>query len=177
MTIWLPPVRSALYLYPLATISVLILLALIFKFAQAGGTVGLMTGGVLAFYVIAVIVESTSRQPARRRDPSPVHSAAYVADRPATACAFTDALRDANGRAPYAANHASAATRSDANSAGAPHASRLPGRDPEIRLRRPLSFESAQRLLDLAARDARKGRARVSRRRSRRMPRCFGISR
>jgi hypothetical protein len=63
MTIWLPPVRSALYLYPLATISVLILLALIFQFAQAGGTVGLMTGGVLAFYVIAAIVESTSRQP------------------------------------------------------------------------------------------------------------------
>ena len=63
MTIWLPPVRGALYLYPLATISVLILLALIFKFAQAAGTVGLMTGGVLAFYVIAVIVESTSREP------------------------------------------------------------------------------------------------------------------
>jgi hypothetical protein len=63
MTIWLPPVRNALYLYPLATISVLILLALIFKFAQAGGTVGLMTGGVLAFYVIVAIVESTSRQP------------------------------------------------------------------------------------------------------------------
>lgn len=61
MTIWLPPVRSALYLYPLATISVLILLALIFKFAQAGGTMGLMTGGVFAFYVIAVIVGSTSR--------------------------------------------------------------------------------------------------------------------
>jgi hypothetical protein len=63
MTIWLPPVRSALYLYPLATISVLILLALIFKFTHAGGTVGLMTGGVLAFYIIAAIVESTSRQP------------------------------------------------------------------------------------------------------------------
>jgi DnaJ-domain-containing protein 1 len=63
MTIWLPPVRSALYLYPLATISVLILLALIFKFAQAGGRFGLMTGGVLAFYVIAVIVNGTSRQP------------------------------------------------------------------------------------------------------------------
>src|SRR5277367_2064799 len=63
MTIWLPPVRSALYLYPLATITVLILLALIFKFAQAGGTVGLMTGGVLAFYVIAANVESASRQP------------------------------------------------------------------------------------------------------------------
>ena len=63
MTIWLPPVRSALYLYPLATMSVLILLALIFKFAQAGGTFGLMTGGVLAFYVIAVIVNGTSRQP------------------------------------------------------------------------------------------------------------------
>ena len=56
MTIWLPPVRSALVLYPLGTISVLILLALIFKFAQAGGTFGFMTGGVLALYVIAVIV-------------------------------------------------------------------------------------------------------------------------
>jgi DnaJ domain len=63
MTIWLPPVRGALVLYPLATISVLILLALIFKFAQAGGTVGLMTGGVLALYVIGVIVGDTSRQP------------------------------------------------------------------------------------------------------------------
>ena len=174
MTIWLPPVRSALYLYPLATMSVLILLALIFKFAQAGGTVGLMTGGVLAFYVIAVIVNSTSRQPggvvilppyipppvSPTAPPRPVRS-------PTPSC-------DAIGRAPYAASHASAAARSDADSAGAPHAPRLPGRDPEIRLRRPLSSESAQRLLDLAARDARQGRARVSRRR---MPRCFGISR
>ena len=72
MTIWLPPVRSALYLYPLATMSVLILLALIFKFAQAGGTVGLMTGGVLAFYVIAVIVNEHFATAARRSDPSPV---------------------------------------------------------------------------------------------------------
>jgi hypothetical protein len=63
MTIWLPPIRGALVLYPLATISVLILLALIFKFAQAGGTVGLLTGGVLALYVIGVIVGDTSRQP------------------------------------------------------------------------------------------------------------------
>jgi hypothetical protein len=63
MTLWLPPVRSALFLYPLATISVLILLALIFKFAQAGGTVGLMTGGVLALYVIGVIVGDTAPHP------------------------------------------------------------------------------------------------------------------
>ena len=63
MTLWLPPVRNALFLYPLATISVLILLALIFKFAQAGGTVGLMTGGVLALYVIGVIVEDTAPHP------------------------------------------------------------------------------------------------------------------
>ena len=60
MTLWLPPVRNALFLYPLATICVLILLALILKFAQAGGTVGLMTGGVLALYVIGVIVEDTA---------------------------------------------------------------------------------------------------------------------
>ena len=63
MTIWLPPVRGALVVHPLATISVVILLALIFKFAQAGGTFGFMTGGVLALYVIAVIVGDTSHQP------------------------------------------------------------------------------------------------------------------
>src|SRR5208337_835897 len=63
MTIWLPPVRGALVMYPLGTISVLILLALIFKFAQAGGTFGFMTGGVLALYVIAVIVGDASQQP------------------------------------------------------------------------------------------------------------------
>ena len=62
MTIWLPPVRAALFLHPLATISVLICLGLIFKFAQQGGTVGLMTGGVLALYVIGVIVADTQRQ-------------------------------------------------------------------------------------------------------------------
>ncbi len=61
MTIWLPPVRAALFLYPLATISVLILLALIFKFAQAGGTVGLMTGGVLALFVISAILNDTAQ--------------------------------------------------------------------------------------------------------------------
>ncbi len=63
MTIWLPPVRAALFLYPLATISVLILLALIFKFAQAGGTVGLMTGGVLALFVISAILNDTAQHP------------------------------------------------------------------------------------------------------------------
>jgi hypothetical protein len=62
MTIWLPPVRNALFLYPVATISVLVLLALIFKFAQAGGTVGLMTGGVLALYVVGVVLGDTARQ-------------------------------------------------------------------------------------------------------------------
>lgn len=71
MTIWLPPVRSALVMYPLATISVLILLALIFKFAQAGGTYGFMTGGVLALYVIGVIVSGTSQQPTTVVIPTP----------------------------------------------------------------------------------------------------------
>src|SRR5581483_4024137 len=32
MTVWLPPVRAALFLYPFATVSVLICLALIYKF-------------------------------------------------------------------------------------------------------------------------------------------------
>jgi hypothetical protein len=44
MAIWIPPVRAALFLYPLATISVLLCLALILKFAQQGGTAGLLTG-------------------------------------------------------------------------------------------------------------------------------------
>jgi hypothetical protein len=63
MTIWLPPVRAAVFLYPLATISVLLCLALIFKFAQQGGTVGLLTGGVLSLYVLGVIVADMHDQP------------------------------------------------------------------------------------------------------------------
>ena len=58
-TIWLLPVRNALLQYPLATVSVLVCIALIFKFAQQGGTAGLMTGGVLALYLIGVIVSDT----------------------------------------------------------------------------------------------------------------------
>jgi hypothetical protein len=65
MTIWLPPVRGALFLHPLATISVIILLALIFKFAQQGGTVGLMTGGLLALYVIFAILDDTAQHSPR----------------------------------------------------------------------------------------------------------------
>lgn len=67
MTIWLPPVRAALFGYPLATISVLLCLGLIFKFGQQGGVVGLMTGGVLGLYVIGVIVNDT--QPNRQVSP------------------------------------------------------------------------------------------------------------
>jgi hypothetical protein len=62
MTMWLPPVRAALFGYPVATISVLLCLALILKFAQQGGTAGLLTGGVLAVYVLGVIVTDTQRQ-------------------------------------------------------------------------------------------------------------------
>jgi len=62
MTIWLPPVRAALFAYPLATVSVLACLALIFKFGQHGGIVGLMTGGVLTLFVIGAIFEDTGRQ-------------------------------------------------------------------------------------------------------------------
>ena len=62
MTIWLPPVRAALFNYPLATISVLFCLGLILKFAQQGGIVGLATGGVLALYVIGAIVGDTGRR-------------------------------------------------------------------------------------------------------------------
>jgi hypothetical protein len=72
MTIWLPPIRAALFLYPLATLSILLCLGLIFKFAQQGGAVGLMTGGVLALYLIGVIVADTQRavQPSPNR-PTP----------------------------------------------------------------------------------------------------------
>jgi len=62
MTIWLPPVRAALFAYPLATISVLICLALIFKFGQHGGIVGLLTGGALTLFVVGVIIDDTGRR-------------------------------------------------------------------------------------------------------------------
>lgn len=90
MTLWLPPVRNALFLFPVATISVLILLALIFKFAQAGGTVGLMTGGVLALYVIGVIVEGAAPHPPQ------------VAVRPISVTPFTPAPQLSNTQKPAA---------------------------------------------------------------------------
>jgi hypothetical protein len=55
MTLWLPPVRMAFFTHPFVTINVLVCLALIFKFAGEGGTVGLASGGVLALYMIFVI--------------------------------------------------------------------------------------------------------------------------
>ena len=62
----------------MADVCVLILLALIFKFAQAGGTFGFLTGGVLALYVITVIVGDTSQNPtivttAPTQPPPPSH--------------------------------------------------------------------------------------------------------
>ena len=113
MTIWLPPVRGALFLYPLGTISVLILLALIFKFAQAGGTFGLMTGGVLALYVIGVIVADTSRQPTSvaffRRRPS-----RDTADCPAEALSRRQPPRASAATPRAAAAHAVSATAESA---------------------------------------------------------------
>ena len=62
-TIWLPPLRAALFGWPVATISVLICLVLIFKFAREGGIAGLMTGGVLGIYLISVILDNPERRP------------------------------------------------------------------------------------------------------------------
>ena len=166
MTIWLPPVRGALFLYPLATISVLILLALIFKFAQAGGTVGLMTGGV-------------ARALCHRRDRRR-HGAASAEGRGASAaadlraCLQPDqrdagrALRTETADTSLAAGNravAIAATDPRADSARAAHAARLAGRDPEIRRRRPVSSESANRARDLVARHPGQSGACVERRR------------
>lgn len=61
-TIWLPPLRAALFGWPVATISVLICLALIFKFAREGGIAGLMTGGVLGLFLISVILDDPQRE-------------------------------------------------------------------------------------------------------------------
>ena len=71
-TIWLPPLRAALFGWPLATISVLICLALIFKFAREGGIAGLMTGGVLGLFLISVILDNPERRPqVASRPPQP----------------------------------------------------------------------------------------------------------
>ena len=81
-TMWLPPVRAALFGWPLATISVLVCLGLIFKFAHEGGVAGLMTGGVLALFIIGAIVDdplreqqaaqnAPIRQPAQSSAPAP----------------------------------------------------------------------------------------------------------
>jgi hypothetical protein len=69
MTLWLPAARAALFIHPLATGSVLLCLALIFKFSREGGMAGLMTGGVLALYLISVIVTDTAQQQIARNPP------------------------------------------------------------------------------------------------------------
>ncbi len=61
LTIWVPPTRSLFFSNPLATISVLICLALILKFVSVAGRAGLMTGGVVALYLIATIISQTSQ--------------------------------------------------------------------------------------------------------------------
>lgn len=63
MTVVLPPVRTAVFAAPLATLGVLFCLALIFKFVQQGGRAGAMTGGLLATYVLVVIVAGAVQQP------------------------------------------------------------------------------------------------------------------
>ena len=158
MTIWLPPVRSALVMYPLGTICVLILLALIFKFAQAGGTFGFMTGGVLALYVIGVIVSDTSQQPtnvttAPPQTSPPSHApVATQAARPTPTPAPSPSIARVAPQAPP--------PRSTARprSTRAPDASRGRRRNPQIRCRRPVPPESANRPIDLAASDRREGR-------------------
>lgn len=94
MTIWLPPVRAALLVYPLATVSVSICLALILKFGQQGGAVGLMTGGVLALFIVSVIVDDAqrrqqpatpivpARQPSTHRAPKPPAQSSAVTAAP-----------------------------------------------------------------------------------------------
>lgn len=71
-TIWLPALRAALFGWPLATVSMLICLALIFKFAREGGIAGLMTGGVLGLFLISVILDNPERRPqVASRPPQP----------------------------------------------------------------------------------------------------------
>ena len=65
-------VWKRLFCWPLATISVLICLALIFKFAREGGIAGLMTGGVLGLFLISVILDNPERRPqVASRPPQP----------------------------------------------------------------------------------------------------------
>lgn len=62
LTVWVPPTRSLLFSNPMATISVLVCLALILKFAREAGRAGLMTGGVVALYLIATIISQVNPQ-------------------------------------------------------------------------------------------------------------------
>ena len=152
MTIWLPPVRAALFLYPLATISVLILLALIFKFAQAGGTVGLMTGGVLALLCHR-----------RESQPTPRSGRVLVAISPRNARsppspALCDLLL-------FEPGHAAVRERRELSlpvAISSPRASNALGsrwRNPEIRRRRPVPPKGQKRPHDIPASDAGRGKA------------------
>jgi hypothetical protein len=79
MTLWLPAARAALFVYPVATVSVLLCLALIFKFSREGGMAGLMTGGILALYMIAVILADTNQPQVAIKQPPNSPATAPVA--------------------------------------------------------------------------------------------------
>jgi hypothetical protein len=79
MTLWLPAARAALFLYPGATVSVLLCLALIFKFSREGGMAGLMTGGLLALYMITVILADTNQPQVAIKQPPNSPATAPVA--------------------------------------------------------------------------------------------------
>ena len=139
MTIWLPPVRAALFLYPLASISVLLCLALIFKFGQQGGTVGLLTGGVLSLYVLGVIVADTHDQPGRPparvpapeatvRPPSPPSNPAAGVSQPGPTIA---ALPEAPRSSPAAAQ-APIASAPEVASPPRPSSPSLPAPSPQV---------------------------------------------
>jgi len=129
---------------------------------------------VLAFYVIAVIVESTSRQPGGVATlppyiPPPVSPPApprpVLSPTPSATPTVALPTPQATPAPPPAQTQTPLEPRTLLASQGAIL---------KFVFGVPYSFESAQRVFHLAACDAGQGRARVRRRR---MPRCFGISR
>lgn len=85
LTVWVPPTRSLLFSNPMATISVLVCLALILKFAREAGRAGLMTGGVVALYLIATIISQTNQAGGNHVSVATPSASPPVAAQPTTA--------------------------------------------------------------------------------------------
>ncbi|MGE3642877.1 MAG: DnaJ domain-containing protein [Beijerinckiaceae bacterium] len=92
--VWMPGLRTIVFTWPFATVSILLCVAIFYKFLREGGTAAKITGGFLAYFVAFVVFavnyeEYLAKHPAERQSiprtaPQPNYSAPQTLPRSTT---------------------------------------------------------------------------------------------